>query len=225
MRKYFGLLVTILMVSIVVGIVTSKSFENNLAVQEYTKKSEIRLNLIEDENLVSTYFNNEIDSLNELIDQSDLILKVKATKNRLNYSQTIKTKVEVMKVYKGANLEGKHEIYIYEPSYFFGPNYLSFGGYNIMQDDGEYIVFLKHLKKPEGYKYKGDEDVSFVPTSTYYGKFEETSNEKTNQPLSREELDNGIKYSKVKDWAIITTKQEQLQKYNELRNAVMAEYK
>ncbi|MGZ4134997.1 MAG: hypothetical protein ACXVC1_06535, partial [Tumebacillaceae bacterium] len=112
-------------------------------------------------------------------------------------------------------------VYLYEPSYFGGLSYFVTGGYNIMQEGQEYIVFLKHLKVPSGYHYKDDEDISFMPVSSLYGKYPLQS--KRNTHVVSENTEDS--YYQVKDFDILTQEESTLKKYEEFKRLVMQQMK
>ncbi|OAB36709.1 hypothetical protein PMSD_10310 [Paenibacillus macquariensis subsp. defensor] len=224
-QLYLISLVVLLLSAIFTSIITASSFNNDVDLDNHLDREDILLNLEESENYISIYFNNKIDSIEELVNQSKFILKVKATKKRTNFSRSIHTAVQVLELYKGDGITTGSEIYIYEPSYFFGSNYLSFGGYQIMEEGEEYIVFLDHLQVPDNYKYKGNEAISFLPISTYFGKFPTNQVDTNDQILTKNETDNGVNYTKINNWDIITTNKEISAFYNKLKQLVFLKYK
>lgn len=223
-KLFLGLLSVLLFLAIGVGLFTRFSFiEEDVNVASLMQKeNQIRVQLMEDPQFVSIYFNNQLKDFSQLKDQSDIIVKVKVTNDRENHFQAILSKVRVTKVYKGEVKQGD-SIYLYEPSSFHkSESYSSTGGYNIMLDNQEYIVFLNHLKKPEGYQYKDREAISFVPISSYFGKYPVNSKEIT--PLISKEIETSdieTMYSKVKDYDILTTQNEMLKKYQSFKNEAL----
>ncbi|OAB45597.1 hypothetical protein [Paenibacillus antarcticus] len=58
-----------------------------------------------------------------------------------------------------------------------------------MDEGEEYIVFLDHLQVPDNYIYKGNEAISFLPKSTYFGKFPTNQVDTNGQILTKNETD------------------------------------
>lgn|GEM_PF-675723 len=217
---YVSLFILILIGSAVYGNKTANSFHDNTNVNELVKQSGVLLSLDDTGQFSSIYFNNNLSSFDQLENESELIVKVKLSRNRINYTQAVRTLVHVTDVFKGNEVKIGDNIIIFEPSNFLGLNYFSLDGYNLMRSDKEYILFLKHLKKPEAYHYTDDQAVTFMPISSYYAKYPMNSLSGEGY-LSREDLDKGINYSSIKDWDIFTTDQNKLKKYNELKKIVI----
>jgi len=215
-----SLFILILIGSAVYGNKTANSFHDNTNVNELVKQSGVLLSLDDTGQFSSIYFNNNLSSFDQLENESELIVKVKLSRNRINYTQAVRTLVHVTDVFKGNEVKIGDNIIIFEPSNFLGLNYFSLDGYNLMRSDKEYILFLKHLKKPEAYHYTDDQAVTFMPISSYYAKYPMNSLSGEGY-LSREDLDKGINYSSIKDWDIFTTDQNKLKKYNELKKIVI----
>lgn len=225
MRKnkiYLTLLSALLFLALGVGILTRFSFVYDIQLERYTNNGEhFQVSLDDDSDYLSIYFDNQIDHISQLKTGSDLILKVKTTKNRDNMMRALRSQVDVLAVYKGDNIKKGDRINLYEPSSFYAFSYTSMGGYNIMQEGEEYIVFLKHLKVPEGYKYKGEEERTFIPVSSYYGKFP-IKNRGETEVISEKALINGkVIYDRVKNYEIITSSKQVLEKYYALKQEVL----
>ncbi len=75
-------------------------------------------------------------------------------------------KAEVDHVYQG-NAEPGEEIYIFEPVDCVGDFMDCTCGYTLMQEETEYVLFLKKLKNA-GY---GDAEYVYMPQCTTYGKY------------------------------------------------------
>ncbi|EJL25686.1 hypothetical protein [Brevibacillus sp. BC25] len=73
-----------------------------------------------------------------------------------------KSKVTIQKVYKGSLEEG-NEISVYEPAYFENDVFDTIEGYNLMSEDGTYMLFLRDTDDKEGYAiigmYQGKYDI------------------------------------------------------------------
>ncbi|OXM16587.1 hypothetical protein [Paenibacillus herberti] len=229
MRSYrFVLAVIIFLVAgaLVAGYKTKASFNSNVELGDYLEHSDMILSLDESQEYSSIYFDNTIQSVEDLSAKSELIIKAKPSNDRKNFTQAVRSMIEVLEVYKGnKQIEGTN-LYLFEPSHFYGKNYFSLGGYQLMQKDKEYILFLKSLKKPTNYSYSEDEAKSYMPVSSYYGKFPiQHNNDSASYLLTRDELDNGIPYSKIQSWDVLTSKEEVLLRFIEIKQAVILSYK
>lgn len=207
--------------SIVLGLMTRFSFKQEFSAEEILNKGDkYAVSSQEDDRSLAIYFDNNMDDISQIKDKSNVIIKVKVTNDRQNYMRATLSGVDVSEVYKGNGIKKGDHIYIYEPGFFFRSSYSTEGGYNLMHGDREYILFLKHLKIPEGYKYKGKEAISFMPVSTYYSKYPLNSNGNT-RVISKDELKKGISYGEVKEFDIITENVQIFEKYNALKEEVL----
>lgn len=223
-NKFFiGGLAIILLTVLILGIMTRISIEDNSFLGKYISFSEgsnYKLSLREEDEYSKIYFENNIKNIEELKDKSDLVVKVKATPKRIVYSQAVKTKAEVLEVYKSDTIKEKDEVYIYEPNYFTSDKYISMSGYNLMEEDVEYVFFLKKLEVPKGYKYKKDEEITFMPVSTLYSKI---SVDKGNnvEVMSQDDIDKEkIDYEKIKGFDILTTNEMIIDKYKKFKKSL-----
>ncbi|WP_223066068.1 hypothetical protein [Paenibacillus caui] len=223
-RLFLGILLLLLAGGVYFGIQTKASFISNVQLDSYMNHDNVLLSLIDSERVSSIYFYNEIKTAGELEKQSALIVKAKVTEDRKNYSHAVRSGVQVLEVYKGnGSLKGS-KIYIFEPSNFLDTNYFSFGGYQLMQTGKEYILFINPLKKPKHYSYKNDEAISYMPVSSHYGKFplQEAPGSGKLRVLTQEELDQGVPYSQIKDWDILTMKEGILKTYMKIKQDVLS---
>ncbi len=220
MRRSIKLIYTIsallIVVSIFFGIKTKNSFKETSLDLDSNEFKNAYISIDEDEEYAGYYFNNDIKNFEELFSNSDLVVSGIIEGERQKYNGAIKTSFKVNDVIKNSsevpNLPDK--IFIFEPSYFHFDNYYVQNGYNIMQNNNEYILFLKHIEKPEGYDYKNDEAITFVPVSTYYGKFQLSNTEvpkviSTNQQLT---------YQDIKNQSVVTEKQNVIETYQKIQS-------
>ena len=179
-----------------------------------------------DEN--SIYFNNSINTLDELEKNSDLIVKVKSLNNSKLFYNSIETPVKIIDVYsKKDNLEKGDTIYIQEPvsiSYLKDmENITSIRGYVLMNSNREYILFLKHLDKVDGYKYKNNEKITYIPVSTRFSKY---CKKETPIFIDSVQIDSGkIYYRDFKNSSAIFIENDELVKYNSISLQVYDKYK
>ena len=69
------------------------------------------------------------------------------------------------------------KLFFIEPAYFIKwiddhkNGYFNSSGYQLIQDGSKYILFLSHLKAPNGYHWSAEEKRSFLPVSQLYSKY------------------------------------------------------
>ncbi len=227
-NKLFNILIIIIIViSIAIGIATRFSYTGEMFLGDFLDKNQgvILVDLETDQEYVDIYFDNNIEDLTELEKNSELIVKVKVHPERKMFIHGIRTKVIVEDVYKSNGINKKDEIYIIEPSSMDNVNhgYTSLGGYNLMEYDKEYILFLKPLEVPEGYKYKGKEKNTFIPISTLYSKYSLEKNE--NKIFTEEEfIKQKVKFDDIKSYDLLTISQKTLDNYYNTKNEVFKKY-
>lgn len=159
---FIGLLV---LISVTVGyaVATKNSFTGDYHLNKIKKQYNLDnfvYSSIED----SEYFNASISTLDELEKDSDLIVKVKPNDGKLFYN-SIERQVKIVDIFSDKDsLKKGDTIYIQEPfsiSYLKGMESMSSEkGYVLMNSNQEYILFLKHLDKVDGYKYKDNEKMT-----------------------------------------------------------------
>lgn len=225
-KIYFTLMSILILFSLVIAFITRRSYIDNIDVNKHVYDGVNRnLNITNSELYTDAYFDNSVENIEDLEQNSDIIVLVKPTASRINYSQSILTKVEVLDVFKGEQARDLDYIYIYEPSNFIDNNlYSSLSGYNIMQSDKAYIFFLEKLKVPNGYIYKKNEEITFKPTSTLYSKYPIDALDETiiiNQQMLEKEL---ITYEQVKNYGINTTETLILDKYKSFYKDVKSKF-
>lgn len=209
---------------IVFGILTKKSFTDNTIPLNLSKFKDASISINDEENITDKYFNNDINNLKELINKSDMIVKGQISGVRKNYNQALKTKFKINQIIKsGDKSKNIKYIYIFEPSNFHFDNYVIVSGYNVMKENEEYLLFLKHLDVPDGYKYKHDEAITFIPVSTYYGKYQLSGNAAT-QKIEMDKVEE-LKYSDIENYEIVTGDPKILQTFNYLKKEVNKTFK
>ncbi|ADY54482.1 hypothetical protein Sgly_0111 [Syntrophobotulus glycolicus DSM 8271] len=201
------------------GILTRSSYVNNVDVQGIPDKvSGYEIALEEESWLSKIYFDHHIQSFSELKDKSDIIVKVKPTEERKVLNQSLFSQVQILEIYKGSDLKTDENIYIYEPASLGNDQIYMPDGYIMQLDDQEYIFFLKRLKAPEGYQYKGKEKISYMPVSTTFGKY--SVKETNTSVIPSEEIKKGLHFSEIKHMDIITTNAQTLERYLKIKSNV-----
>lgn len=219
-RRFF---LVSLAVCIIIGIFTKKSYIKDTDVNSLDKYSKSLI--YTSKSYKSDYFINDINTFDQLDNESDYVLKVKSTKDRKYVNKALLTKCEVIKSYK--KKIDKAYIYIYEPvdvsiKYEL---FISLWGYNFMKPENEYIVFLKDLKLPQGYKASHIEKLSFMYTNPEISKFN-CGNEENTVLMNSEDIKDGkISYNEVKNFEQIFSSKEQQNKYREFKSIVNNKYR
>ncbi|MGZ0051407.1 hypothetical protein [Brevibacillus gelatini] len=119
-----------------------------------------------------------------------------------------KSEVKIQKVYKGSLEEGD-KISVYEPAYFDGDVFDTIEGYNLMNEEGTYVLFLRDTGDKEGYAiigmYQGKYDISAGMQNT---KAKQAQPDDTYRSLEEREYfgENVEQFKKLK--------KEVLEKYN-----------
>ena len=231
----------ILIVSVVVGFMTRQSYYDDTDFDKAVENIDSfdvelePISLFPEDPFLSAlgeqYGQEDINSFSELQDKSDLIVRVIPTDDRkVLFARTILSRVKVLDVYKGKDIISSDNLYVYEPcSIQCGKYelYISYDGYIFMHKAREYVLFLKKLNAPEGYKYRGKEKISYVLTSMAFGKYsvqayghtEVIDEDRVNPYVA----DKTIKFAEIKDMDLITIRMETLKKYNEIREQLIAQ--
>ncbi|MEB2493727.1 hypothetical protein SOP93_21570 [Peribacillus frigoritolerans] len=216
--KYMYIMVLALLIIVsLFGYLTRQSFQDNTIPYKLPSNLEnATISIFDEESYINKYFKNNLSTYNELKEQSDFIIIGEIIDDRTKFNSTLKTKVKVKEVLKSKQkLENIKSIIVYEPSEFLYDTYYVNSGYNIMKTNQDYILFLRHLEVPNGYTYKNDESISFIPTSTYFGKYS-LNNKNLISPINLEEL-NTLKYKDLDNYEIITDNKEKIKIFNTIK--------
>ena len=207
----------LIIITLCLGLLTKKSFKKSSTDLESYRDSEVSLS---DSESIDGYFDNDIDDYDELFDKSDLVVVGKVAGKREMYNQAIKAEFKVDKIIKnGPAAQLSESIYVFEPSSFHFDSYDVVSGYNVMLDNTDYILFLKHLEVPDGYTYKNDESITFLPVSLYYGKY--TLNDNHNEEIIQP--NEGLTYKDVKDMGVLTEEKDIIDTYNTIKSQINTE--
>ncbi|MBO0588367.1 MULTISPECIES: hypothetical protein [unclassified Sporosarcina] len=222
-NKIFIAIIAVVVLSAVgVSLVTKGSFVDDLSIDNIENYYGYNVGLYTDIK-DNPYFENNLTNFEELVDASELVIKAKMINVREKVTRATLTKVYVEEVLKGKL--HTNEILLYEPAFFWpymdNPNTGSYstGGYQLMQEGREYILFLQSLKSPKGYKLSKDENSSFLPVSELYGKIPIKSNWNP-EVITNDEAT----YKEVVDSEILTREKGSLQNYIEIKKIVEKKY-
>lgn len=225
-KIYFLAILILISVTTVYAVITKYSFTGDYNLSKIKEQYDLD-NFMYSNNEDSVYFNNSITSLYELEKNSDLIVKVQLLDNSILYYNSIETPVKIVDVYSNnANLKKGDIIYIQEPisiTYLNNmENITSIRGYVLMNTNHEYILFLKHLDKVDGYKYKNNEEITYIPVSTRFGKY---CKEEKPKFIDQSQIDSGeIYYRDFKNSSAVFIDNEELIKYNSVSLQVYDKY-
>ncbi|MEG0856445.1 MAG: hypothetical protein RSG52_08195 [Terrisporobacter sp.] len=218
-KRFMWMIIVILLLgAFILAFKMRDSFISDTDVNMYINDKDISYELVEYEEDISKSFtkNEDISNIKELEDISPVIVKVKVDSKspREMYEWTTLTKVIVEEVYKG-ELD-KESIYIFEPfdAYSTNPMIYSLDGYNIMNEDSGYILFLRDMKDSN---YTPN-DTIYMPTTTQLSKFS-VNGDKVIKASNYE-----LKYSNVKKQDIISSNEKIINKYNNMKENVVNKY-
>lgn len=219
-------IVALVGIAFIFGQVTRNSFDLNhkiLSLDEFQHFQIGSLNYWQ-----TNYFNDDIQTLEELEAASDLIVTVGEVRERELVKQATKTTLVIDKVLKGDANSGD-EIILYEPAYFIKwmddhqNGYFDSSGYQLIQDGNQYILFLNHLQAPLGYKWSEEEKRSFLPTSQLYAKYLLNTDTELNTQLI-DESQSLKTWGQIQDFEILTQDRQILNHYIQLKNQILTKY-
>lgn len=219
-------IVALVGIAFIFGQVTRNSFDLNhkiLSLDEFPHFQIGSLNYWQ-----TNYFNDDIQTLEELEAASDLIVTVGEVRERELVKQATKTTLVIDKVLKGDANSGD-EIILYEPAYFIKwmddhqNGYFDSSGYQLIQDGNQYILFLNHLQAPPGYKWSEEEKRSFLPTSQLYAKYLLNTDTELNTQLI-DESQSLKTWGQIQDFEILTQDRQILNHYIQLKNQILTKY-
>lgn len=213
----------------IAGRCTANSFINNIDLDEYLANSELKVVYCDigyDETTNKGFIDgNKAETVEDLEAGSSIIVKVKLNNSyqRQKYYECILSQVEIEKVYKG-DLKTGDILNVFEPvdCYTNRAVYCT-DGYSMMQNDCEYILFLKPLKN----SYFGEDDYVYAPSSTTYSKY--LCKNKKPRLFERKEIEEGdeiamLKYSDIKNEEVYLYDEEKYNKYISLKKQVLEKY-
>lgn len=167
---------------------------------------------------------DEIDSLaggfGKLYKEADCVLVVTPTLHRINSANAIFTFADIDKAIKDCKYINKKQVLVCEPCNFNNrKSYISTNGYNIMQQDKKYVLFLKKVKSVNSQDFRGY--TVFTPVSPVFGKFCAESEDVTADTIKNVDLNNSkIMYSDIADWDILTSDMDVLEEYKDIKKLV-----
>ena len=222
-RFIWVIIIIILLAMIMLAFNVRQSFVKDTDINLYINDKNILCTILEHQEDITKDFikNEEISKLEQLEEMSPVIVKVKVDSNspREIYEEATLTKVTVKEVFKG-NLD-KESIYVFEPFYMLtNPPIIinSLDGYNVMDKDLEYILFLREMKDSN---YTPD-DTIYMPTTTLLSKY--SINNTILKLNSVKLINNEVKYYNVKGLDIINNNLKDIEKYNDMKLNVLKKY-
>ncbi|WP_434577816.1 hypothetical protein [Thermoanaerobacterium thermosaccharolyticum] len=121
-KVLLSIVVSLVVIGAVVGIFTKFSYKDNVSFSRISNDIDdykiVVGDVDSDRAFYKSFYVENIKSLSDLELKSDYILKVRAEDDRKTLNNTLYTKVNVVKIYKGNDLKGKNYVYIYEPCFF-----------------------------------------------------------------------------------------------------------
>lgn len=202
------------------GIQTKKSFINNVDVRNTLSEKNIKVQISSYEPDITNSFidTDDISSLSDLITESPIIVKVKVKKNmkRELYYFCSTTYVDVLEVYEGS-MDNNTTISVFEPIFTFNmenqPYIYSLDGYNYMNEEDEYILFLRKLKDIHYSRY----DNIYIPTTTIYSKYNVNDDIK----LDAISTPDAIVYDTLKNSDVLLTDNKRIKVFSEIKKTIL----
>lgn len=224
-RRFIWIIIIIILLGVfVLAFNIRQSFIKDTDINLYTNNKDISYMTVEyEEDITKSFIKNEdISKLEQLEKISQIVVKVKVDDSvpREMYEETTLTKVIIKEVLKG-ELD-KSSIYVFEPfDCYNGDNLLylySLDGYNIMNENSEYILFLREIKDSN---YTPDNSI-YMPTTTLLSKY--SINDKMLKLNNVKLINNQVKYYDVKNLDIISDNSENIEKYNDIKLSILNKY-
>ncbi|NKF07209.1 hypothetical protein J1C67_11495 [Clostridium gasigenes] len=164
----------------------------------------------------------------ELENESDVIVTGSFTGKRKMIKESVLSEVSILKTYKGDTK--LKNIYIYEPvfSYLFidGPfkgSVISEGGYGLMNEGKEYLLFLKEESNSPEFGYLKKSDKAFTYVNNEFGKLC-IEYDKNDYKVVKENKDGKDRYNEFKGYEQVISNEEVFDFYNQLREIVLDRY-
>lgn len=199
---------------IVIGKITSRSFVDDTNLDKYLLQKNPKVCYCDmgyDADTHIGFINGEeIKDIEDLMDDTIIIkAHLKNGQPRSIYYECVLSYLEVDMVYQG-NVETGKTIWYFEPVDCCLSSIDCTDGYNLMQPNKEYILFLKRLKNA-GYS---DDKYVYAPASTTYGKYlDEDSMPRLYKESEIEEPDTSILYNEIKREEVFLDDEEMYEKY------------
>lgn len=159
-----------------------------------------------------------VENLSDLEKNSQLILKVCVIGDGDPVAYSLRRKCKIINVIKG---DIKDEIiYIYEPSYIWATKYCCEQGYLAMENDKEYIVFLKGIENSEHASKKELSD-GYTFTNPPFSKYSLGTKATL---VQNDYKDKKIHYNEVSSLPVFFNEQKYVDLYNEILSEIEKSY-
>lgn len=207
----------VIIVSIFAAFKVKSSFIKQPSLAEL-KNSDCRIEYrwMDEEAYKNKYPN--IDSLSDLEKNSQVILKVSAIADGDTVAYSLRRKCKVINSIKG-DIKDEY-IYIYEPSYIQGKKYRCYQGYLAMENDKEYIVFLKNIENSELSTQK-ELSNGYIFTDPIFSKY---SLDQKATLVQGNEVEKNIYYNEVSSLPVFLKEQKYVDLYNKILDEVEKSY-
>lgn len=222
-KKFILLFVPFVLFALALGMVTKRSWIDNLDVNAQIQAGDTRyLNVSDDEEYEKAYLIPDAADEDSLKEASEYILKVELNGKRVNFCQSILSQVKVLQVYKDTDdIFPGDEVTVYEPcSFMYDMTYDSLGGYNIMQKGKQYLLFLRYARQ----SHLNPSQKGLVPVNAKFSKFE-VSEEENGTLLDMQKVRaETLSYADIENWEILTDKPNILKHYFALKKKLLQSY-
>ncbi|WP_339228941.1 hypothetical protein [Aeribacillus sp. FSL K6-2833] len=227
-KKVSFIFIPIIMIifMVVIGILTRNSYINDVDVNKYFNDKELNYTISKYEEDITKVFTKfeSLKNLDELEKESPIIVKAKVDSKspRIRYYLTTLTTVKVLNVYKGKI--SNDFISVFEPIDIIDAvdsagTVNSVDGYNWMDKEKEYILFLRPLKD----SHYSDDSVVYLPTTTVLSKYQ--IDESKVSLLDEDKMLNGsLKYADIKNQEVVLYEDQYVDKFNNFKRDVLNKY-
>ena len=176
-KKVIIISIAIVFIGAIIGVVTRMSYQNVSEQLPSENLDNAFVSYLTDDskwNLIPT-------NLTDLLQNSDLVVRVIATDESEVQELCMLTKVTILDVYQGDSGLVGDQVAVYEPAsfeYIYEAYFITYDGYMLMQPDNEYILFLKSVAYPNDPFNKDFTDQTYYPCSCKFAKYSLSNTEK-----------------------------------------------
>lgn len=205
-----SIVIVLILCSLFIAFYTRQSFIDNTNYNE----SDINNFAVQINTNDFGWYNREIKTIDDLKQDSCLVVKVKTLDERKIKYKTMLSKVKILEVYKGDKNLVNEEVEVYEAVFpeQRSNNLISYNGCIPMVNDNEYILFLKSPIPSEGYNEK-----EYMYTSDKFAKYSLKENDCFI-------YNKDIKFNEVSSYNIILSDEIDIEIYKSIKDEVLKEF-
>lgn len=223
-----GLILLIcLILSTIIGVHTAASYVNDVELEGYLANSDLKVAYFDigyDEETNRGYVDpSTVQEIEDLFAEDTIVVRACLDKEyvRESYYECVLTQIEVVEVLYG-DCDNYDTMLVFEPVDCYSDTFIACtDGYSFMQEDVEYILFLKPLQNT----FYGDDELVFSFSTKMYSKY--PLNDEIPQLFEISELtepDSMYLYSEIKEEEIYLYDEETYDTYLYLKEQVKEMY-